>query len=246
MIEFFKKLFYPITAPIVFIQNHFKAVLFVLLVALIVLAPRSGRHEPNLYAIELRGEIFDAAKFLAEVDAAKAEHVKGVLLVVDSPGGAVAPSVEMMMAIRDLSQQKPVVAYAADTMASGSYYASVWAEEIVANPGGLIGSIGVIVGGANVAKLLDTIGVKIDVVKAGEYKEVGVFYRDPTSAEKAQLENLVQDIYAMFVSDVAEARSLDAANAHLFANGRVFTPRQALKEGLIDHLGGLDFAQKRL
>ncbi|MDR2638792.1 MAG: signal peptide peptidase SppA [Helicobacteraceae bacterium] len=246
MSGFFRKLFYPITAPIVFIQNHFKAVLLVLIFLLLFLGSLSGPRQPNLYRIELYGAIFNADSFLAQVEAAKADHIKGVLLVVDSPGGAVAPSVEMMMAIRDLSRQKPVVAYAADTMASGSYYASVWAEEIVANPGGIIGSIGVIAEGYNIAKLLDTIGVKFNVVKAGEYKEVGAVYRDPTPAEKAQLEGFINDTYNMFVSDVAEARGLNVEDASMFANGRIFTPNQALKAQLIDHLGSLDFAKKRL
>ncbi|MDR0665428.1 MAG: signal peptide peptidase SppA [Helicobacteraceae bacterium] len=245
MAEFFKKLFYLITAPIAFIQNHFKAVLLVLIFALALLFSQSER-QPNLYVIELYGEIFDASEFLANVEKAKAEHVKGVLLVVDSPGGAIAPSVEMMMAVRDLSRRKPVVAYASDVMASGSYYASAWANEIVANPGGLIGSIGVVIEGANMSKLLDTIGVKINVVKAGEYKEVGAFYRDPTAAEQAQLESLIEDIYDMFVSDVAQARGLDVAKSSQFANGRVFTPKQALNARLIDHLGGINFAKERL
>ncbi|MDR1451941.1 MAG: signal peptide peptidase SppA [Helicobacteraceae bacterium] len=246
MSEFFKKLFYPITAPIVFIQNHFKAVVLTLILLLVFLAPQTGQRQPNLYSIELYGEIFNAEHFLTQIEAAKADHIRGVLLLVDSPGGAVAPSVEMMMAIRDLSRQKPVVAYASGAMASGSYYASVWAEEIVANPGGIIGSIGVMMEGVNVSKLLDTIGVKINVLKAGEYKEAGAFYRDPTPAEKAQLESVLDDVYNMFVSDVAEARGLNVENANMFANGRIFTPKQALKAQLVDHLGNLDFAKGRL
>ncbi|MDR1911135.1 MAG: signal peptide peptidase SppA, partial [Helicobacteraceae bacterium] len=241
--SFLKKLFYPI----VFIQNNFKAVILVLILFFVFAAVSSQNVQPpNLYRIDLYGEIFNADHFLEQVEAAKADHIRGVLLVVDSPGGGVAPSVEMMMAIRDLSRKKPVIAYASGVMASGSYYASAWADEIVANPGGLIGSIGVVMQGVNFEKLLDTLGVKIQVIKAGEYKEAGAFYRDPTPAEKAQLESVIKDVYATFVKDVAEARGLDLEKASAFANGRIFTPKQALAEGLIDHLGGVDLAKERL
>ncbi|MDR2033395.1 MAG: signal peptide peptidase SppA [Helicobacteraceae bacterium] len=241
--SFLKKLFYPI----VFIQNNFKAVVLVLILFFVFAVVSSQNVQPpNLYRIDLYGEIFSADRFLEQVEAAKADHIRGVLLVVDSPGGGVAPSVEMMMAIRDLSRKKPVIAYASGVMASGSYYASAWADEIVANPGGLIGSIGVVMQGVNFEKLLDALGVKIQVIKAGEYKEAGAFYRDPTPAEKAQLESVIKDVYSTFVADVAEARGLDIEKASAFANGRIFTPKQALAVGLIDHLGGVDLAKERL
>ncbi|MDR2904994.1 MAG: signal peptide peptidase SppA [Helicobacteraceae bacterium] len=225
-----------------FVQNHLKAMIFVLIVFLLISAPKEP--QPNLYRIDLYGEIFTADKFLEAIDEAKADHIKGVLLVVDSPGGAVAPSVEMMMAIRDLQKEKPVVAYAQGVMASGSYYASIWADEIVANPGGIIGSIGVMVQGVNAEKLLNTIGLEFFTAKAGDYKEIGAFYRKMTEAERKELDSLIADIYSMFVGDVAEARSLEVKDAAKFANGRVFTPRQAAEAGLIDRVGSLDNAAR--
>ncbi|MGE4296195.1 MAG: signal peptide peptidase SppA [Campylobacterales bacterium] len=244
--ERLKWLFWPITAPIVFIQNHFKATLLVLIVILVVFSAEAPQPQPNLYRIDLRGPILDADGFLAEVAAAEEANVKGVLLVVDSPGGSVPPSVEMMMAVRELSGQKPVVAYAAGVMASGSYYASIWADEIIANPGSIVGSIGVLMEGVNAAKLLDTVGVEMNVVKAGELKEAGTFYRDWTQAERAQLEGVTASIYEMFVRDVAEARELNATLAPEFANGRIFTAAEALEHGLVDTLGSIKQAETQL
>ncbi|MDR3347066.1 MAG: signal peptide peptidase SppA [Helicobacteraceae bacterium] len=244
--EDIKRLIRVLVAPIVFIQHHFKATLLVLFVALLVLSANQPRPMPNLYRINLYGAIIDPTAFLAEVQEASRDHIRGVLLVVDSPGGSVPPSVEMMMAIKELSDRKPVVAYSAGVMASGSYYASIWADEIIANPGSIIGSIGVVMEGVNAAELLAKIGVKMRVVKAGELKEAGTFYREWTQQELAQLEAVTNGIYAMFVSDVAQARGLNIADAKTYANGRIFTASQALEAGLIDNLGSLPMAQERI
>lgn len=241
--EFFKKIFSPITAPIVFIQNHFKAVVFVTILVVIAMNSEKPAPKPNLYQIGLYGAIMDSAAFLEEIDEASNDEIKGVMITIDSPGGAVAPSVEMMMAIRDLASKKPVVVYASGTMASGSYYAGIWANQIVANPGSIIGSIGVIMEGVNAEELLGKIGVKMSVVKAGDLKEAGTFYREWTKAEKDQLESIIQSTYKMFVQDVAEARGLDATNFKSFADARIFTAPQALEVGLIDSLGGIKDAK---
>ncbi|GHV05383.1 endopeptidase IV [Campylobacterota bacterium] len=244
--EDFKQFCRVITAPIVFIQNHFKAVMLVLIVSLFVFATPQQQTMTNLYRIELYGPILEADSFLRQVKAAGDERIKGVLLVVDSPGGSVPPSVEMMMALKKLAEQKPVVAYSAGVMASGSYYASVWSNEIIANPGSIVGSIGVIMEGFNAADLLDKLGVKMRVVKAGDLKEAGTFYREWTASEKAQLEAVVGETYKMFVADVAAARDLSAADHKSFADGRVFTASQALEVGLIDSLGSIETAQARV
>lgn len=240
---FFRKLFTPITAPIKFIQDHFKAVIFVTIVLIVALNSDKPAPKPNLYQISLFGPILDSEQFLNEVAKASEDHIKGVLLVVDSPGGAVAPSVEMMMAVRDLASKKPVVAYSAGVMASGSYYAGIWANQIVANPGSILGSIGVIMEGINAEKLLENIGIKMSVVKAGDLKEAGAFYREWSEAEKAQLKSVINSTYKMFVEDVAAARMIDIANEKQFANGRIFTAPQALEVGLIDGIGSINDAK---
>ncbi|XPV53190.1 MAG: signal peptide peptidase SppA [Halarcobacter ebronensis] len=163
----------------------------------------------NLQKIELSGPIMDSTKVLEQVNQAKEDNnIKGVLFVVNSPGGAVAPSVEIAYAIKELKELKPVVAYASGVMASGSYYASIWANKIIANPGSMVGSIGVIFQGANVEELMHKIGVKTQTVKVGKYKEAGTPTRAWENFEKAELEKVIDDTYDMFITDVGSARGL--------------------------------------
>ncbi|MGK0256514.1 MAG: protease-4, partial [Arcobacteraceae bacterium] len=140
------KLFYPITAPIGFIQRNFKTVFFLTILYFVVSNSDTATLEKtNLQIIELNGPIMVVDELLEKIEIAKYDTtIRGVLLKVNSPGGAVAPSVEIAYAIKELQKIKPVVAYASGIMASGSYYASIWADKIIANPGSMIGSIGVI------------------------------------------------------------------------------------------------------
>ena len=237
--QFLKKLFAPVGATLNYIQNHFKAMLFLLLV--VVLFAPAGEQElrqNNLQEIMLIGPIMDATEILKQLDdAGKNDTIKGVLLTVDSPGGAVAPSVEIAYAIKRLKTKKPVVAYAAGTMASGSYYASIWADSIIANPGSMIGSIGVIMQGADVSGLMDKLGVKSQVVKAGKYKQIGTPDRPWKDYEVKELNKVIQGTYDMFSKDVADARKLDFNKRDMYANAHIFTASQAKDVGLVDSLG---------
>ena len=237
--QFLKKLFAPVGATLNYIQNHFKAMLFLLL--LVVLFAPTGEQElkqNNLQEIMLVGPIMDVTEILKQLDdAAKNDTIKGVLLTVDSPGGAVAPSVEIAYAIKRLKTKKPVIAYAAGTMASGSYYASIWADSIIANPGSMIGSIGVIMQGADVSGLMDKLGIKSQVVKAGKYKQIGTPDRPWKDYEVKELNKVIQGTYDMFSKDVADARKLDFKKRDMYANAHIFTASQAKNVGLVDSLG---------
>lgn len=238
MDEIIRRAFWPITAPIRFIQNNFKALLFLLIVFLIFYSQSEEKiKQPNLAKLYITGPIVSAEKFLEDVKEIEEANVKGLLVVVDSPGGAVAPSVEMALTIKRLRSKMPVVAYASGTMASGSYYASIWSNKIVANPGSTIGSIGVLFEGANVEGLMKKLGIESQVVKAGEYKEAGTIFRKWTPKERAHIESLINDTYKMFVEDVSAARGLDINKSSVFADAKVFTARVAQKEGLVDMLG---------
>lgn len=245
--QFLSLALWPILAPLRFIQSHFKASVFVLVVFLIF---RSGGGETlsqaNLYRIDLTGPILDSTAFLEAMHQAKAENIKGLLLVVNSPGGAVPPSVEMMMAVRDYAKERPVVVYASGLLASGSYYASIYGTEIIANPASIVGSIGVIFQGFNAKELLDKIGIKPHVIKSGKYKEVGAAYRDWEEYETRALTELSTDIYRMFVSDVVLARKLKIEDEKHFADGQVFLASKAKNLGLVDRIGNLEMAEERL
>ena len=215
MFNILRKIFYPIIAILDFITKYFKTIVFLTIIYFFVSSSEdsaiSGEsfEMANLQKIELYGPIMTADKVLAQIEEAKKnKNIKGVLLDVNSPGGAVAPSVEIAYAIKELRKVKPVVAYASGIMASGSYYSSIWADKIIANPGSMVGSIGVIFQGTNLEELMDKIGVKTQTIKAGKYKESGTPTREWTNYEKEELEKVIKDTYSMFVSDVAKARKL--------------------------------------
>lgn len=248
MLEKIKSLFSPLTEFLGFIQNYFKSLVFLLVVYLIFGNVDPKEHEiPNLARIELVGPIMESHKVIEDIQKAKEDpNIKGVLFVIDSPGGAVAPSVEIAYAIKELNKAKPVIAYASGTMASGSYYASIWAEKIVANPGSMIGSIGVIFQSADVSALAEKFGVKYQVVKAGKYKEIGTPFKPWEQYERTELTNLINETYNMFVSDVASARKLNPKNHTEFADARIFNAARAKTVGLIDIVGTSSTAEELL
>ncbi|MDR1554557.1 MAG: signal peptide peptidase SppA [Campylobacteraceae bacterium] len=231
-----------------FIQNYFKALIFLLVVFVIFVTPLyKGSDNSNLMRIDLKGIITSSDDILKNINFAyNNENIKGVLFVVDSPGGSVSPSLEISMAIKRLKDKKPVVAYAAGTMASGSYYASAHANHIMANPGSIIGSIGVIMQAPNIEELAKKIGISEQVVSAGEYKEAGTIMRQWTPKERESLQEIVDDIYNLFIEDIAKARGLDIKKADEFANAKVFIASKAQKKGLIDEVGSIKDAQETL
>ena len=230
------------------IGQHFMGMLF-LLIAFVVLMPSSSTQliPANLQEIKLAGPIMSAEQILKEIQEAQEDkHIKGVLLNVDSPGGAVPPSIEIAYAIKELKKHKPVIAYASGIMASGSYYASIYANKIIANPGSIVGSIGVIMQSANIEKLMHTLGITTQIVKQGTYKEAGTPTREWTPQERAELERLTKDTYELFVSDVAEARGLDVSKDKNYADAHIFSSKRAKEAGLIDEIGVISTAKSTL
>lgn len=246
--QFLKKIFYPIGVTLKFIQEHFKAMIF-LLILFLVFAPSSEDNltPNNLQQINLSGPIMEVSEVLSEIEKAELNNnIKGVLLVVDSPGGAVSPSIEIAYAIKRLKERKPVVVYASGTIASGSYYASIWADEIIANPGSMVGSIGVIMQGADLSELMQKVGIKTQTIQAGKYKQIGTPSRKWEDYEVNELNKVIQGTYDMFTGDVADARGLDIKQRDIFANAHIFTASQAKEVGLVDSLGVSYDAKMRL
>jgi len=246
--KFIKILFSPITIPMKFIQNHFKAMIF-LLILFLLFAPESEKDlaSNNLQEINLVGAIMQSVEIVKQIDDAREDtNIKGVLLNVNSPGGAVAPSIEIAYAIKRLQKVKPVVVYASGTIASGSYYASIWADEIMVNPGSMVGSIGVIMEGANLSGLMQKLGIESQSIQAGKFKKVGTPSRKWSEAEVAELDKVIQGTYDMFTRDVSDARGLDYNKRDNFANAHIFTAKQAQEVGLIDSLGVSYDAKKRV
>ena len=253
MFDIIKKLFSPIIAILDFITKYFKTIVFLTIMYFIVYSPNDKMNDngtfevANLQKIELYGPILDVSKTLNEINRAKDnKNIKGVLFVVNSPGGSVAPSVELAYAIKELKAVKPVVVYASGIIASGSYYASIWANKIIANPGAMVGSIGVIMQGVNTEELMQKIGVSTQTVKAGKYKESGTPTRKWFDYEKDQLQSVIDDTYNMFISDVANARKLDIKNHTQYADAKIFTASQAKKVGLVDEVATISLAENSL
>jgi len=253
MFNFFKVIFSPIIAVLDFITKYFKTVVFLTIIYFVFYGTgnkegsQASNANANLEKISLYGPIMDVSKVLERIEKAKVnKNIKGVLFIVNSPGGSVSPSVELAYAIKELKAIKPVVVYASGTIASGSYYASIWADKIIANPGSMVGSIGVIMQGINAKELMSKIGVSTQTVKAGKFKESGATDRPWTDFEKEHLQSIIDDTYNMFITDVANARKLKIQDHKKYADARVFTARQAQKVGLVDEVATLTSAQNSL
>jgi protease-4 len=173
-------------------------------------------------------------------DYADDSSIKAIVLRIDSPGGGVVVSQELYNAVKNARKEgKKVVASMGTVAASGGYYVAAAADRIVANPGTLTGSIGVKMEFATIEKLLEKIGVRGMVVKAGEYKDVGSPFRDMTEPEKKIIQDVIDDVHSQFITAVAEGRHMQEAEVRTIADGRIFTGRQALDLKLVDQLGDL-------
>jgi protease-4 len=171
------------------------------------------------------------------------DAIVGVLLRIDSPGGASAPSQEIFHEVakfRDIN--KPLVVSVGNMAASGGYYIASPAMKIFANPSSITGSIGAIVEFPQYYKLLDKIGVSMQVIKAGNFKDMGGPQREMTPQDRALMQSIVSDIHEQFIQDVCVSRSLKPGSLRPIADGRILTGAQALKAGLIDTLGSYEDA----
>ncbi len=191
-------------------------------------------------ASETRKQVLKAFKTIEE------KKFPALLLRIDSPGGTVADSHEIFTALQRLQEDKDikVVASFGNISASGGVYIGVGAKHIVSNPGTITGSIGVILRGNNLERLLDKVGVSFKVVKSGPYKDILAFDRELTKEEEHILQQLIDVSYSQFVGTVAKGRNLEEATVRSFADGRVFTGEQALELGLVDRLGTEEDARR--
>lgn len=189
--------------------------------------------------ITVAGAIMDSEKVIGQIEDFKEDaSVKAIVLRINSPGGAVGPSQEIYDEVKAAAAVKPLVVSMGSVAASGGYYIAVPAQRILANPGTITGSIGVIMQFTNVEDLLEKVGLKNEVVKSGRHKDIGSPVRPMSDADRKILQSLIDDVYAQFVEAVAEARGMNPAKVRQLADGRIFTGRQALEAGLVDELGG--------
>jgi protease IV len=195
--------------------------------------------------VEVTGVIADSKTTLRELREFEEDpRIRAVVVRIDSPGGSVGPSQEILGAMQRLQKKKHVLASMGSIAASGGFYIAMGGEKVFANPGTLTGSIGVISEFPNVSGLLKWAGVEMRTITAGKLKDSGSPFREMSTEERSYFQSMLDDVHAQFIGAVAEARKLPEAEVRKIADGRVFTGRKAKELKLVDELGGLQDAAR--
>lgn len=204
------------------------------------------RFRKQIARIEINGAIAGATRkrVLEALKTVEERKFPALLLRIDSPGGTVGDSQEIYTALKKLQEKIKIVASFGNISASGGVYIGMGAQHIMANPGTITGSIGVILRGNNLERLLERVGVSFKVVKSGPYKDILAFDREMTEQERHILQELIDISYQQFVQTVAEARQLAVDTVRTFADGRIFTGQQAVELGIVDRLGTEEDARR--
>ncbi len=193
--------------------------------------------------IEVKGTIIEAKETVKNIKQfTQNKLIRAIIIRVDSPGGGVAASQEIYEAVRQARESKKVVVSMGSLAASGGYYISAPADLIVANPGTITGSIGVLMEFPNLKKLMDKVGIEVQIIKSKEHKDIGSPFRSMTEKEKTLLQGVIIDVYDQFISVVSNERDIAYDSVLKFADGRIFTGRQAKELGLVDTLGSFQDA----
>ncbi len=233
----------------------FTAVGFVMIASLLVaiggfvqiFSPTASHpSEAAVLQLDLEGIIMDSKEFVAKLrEYGSDDKIKAIVVAINSPGGAVGPSQEIYSELKRvrLEQKKPVIASCSGLAASGAYYAAVAADKIVANPGTLMGSIGVIMEFANLEKLYDWARIRRYTITSGKFKDSGSEYREMTAEEHKLFQSLISEVYEQFKGAVGESRTkVEKSVLDGYTDGRVFTGATAVKLGFADQLGTLEDA----
>jgi len=193
--------------------------------------------------IEIADQITDSNGILEQlIDFSKDRHIKAIILRIDSPGGSVGASQEIYREVTRVTKIKKVVVSMGDTAASGGYYIAAAGDKIVANPGTITGSIGVIMSFYRIDELSKKIGLALEVIKSGEFKDAGSSFRELTDRERELMNGVVLNIQEQFIKAVSEGRKLPVEKVREIADGRIFSGEMAKELGLVDELGNFQDA----
>lgn len=220
---------------------------FIFVYGTTVFIERSPITDEKIAIIRITGIILESSNTIEELEKYNQNpSVKAIILRIDSPGGGVVPSQEIYEEVKKIKIEgkKKIIASMGSVAASGGYYIASASDKIVANPGTLTGSIGVIMELANFEGLLNKVGIESVVVKSGELKDIGSPFRKMSEKERGLLQKLLDDIHGQFIDAVASGRALKKEDIESLADGRVFTGREAKELGLVDELGNLQDAIK--
>ena len=193
--------------------------------------------------IEVRGMIVDATGITDQLKAFREnDNIKAIVLRIESPGGGVGPSQEIYREIRRTIGVKPVVASMGAMAASGGYYVAAGTDGIMANPGTITGSIGVLMQFTNFREMFEKIGIQSDIIKSAEYKGIGSPFRDLSEDEESTLQQFVDSVHRQFIVDVASGRNMTEEEISDVADGMIFSGEYAKEKGLVDRLGNFNDA----
>ncbi len=221
------------------------AVVIISVATLFFLGKRDSgfRFGEKVGVVEIRGVIANPKAIILQLKKfRKNENVKAIVLRIDSPGGGVGPSQEIYSEVKKTTLQKKVVASMGAIAASGGYYVAAASDHIMANPGTITGSIGVVMEFANMEELFKKIGISAHVIKSGDYKDIGSPLRKMTPEERSLLKGFVDNVHQQFVAAVAEGRKMSEESIRAMADGRILSGQQAQELGLIDSLGNMEDA----
>jgi len=207
----------------------------------VAVIPLSGPVQTERTALFFGGSVISPQLVRSQLERAREDYaVKAVVLQIESPGGSVAACQEILNEIERL--EKPIVVSLGTLAASGGYFISAKADKIVALPGTLTGSIGVISQVPNLKGLLEKLGIEMEVFTAGKYKDMYAGVRELTPEERELLQEMTDQLYDQFVQVVVDGRGLSEAKVRDLATGQLYTGEQAKELGLVDELGGLNTA----
>lgn len=218
------------------------AVMVLLAVGSTLLPDRWKSPSGEIALVRIQGMLMDSQNIVRQLSNYRHNpNVRGIVLRIDSPGGAVAPAQEIYNEIMKLkADHKTVYASMGTVAASGGYYIACAANYVLANPGTLTGSIAAVMAFNNIEGLTDKIGVKPIIIKSGKYKDVGSPLRGMKPEERKLLQSVVDDVHQQFVQAVAKGRGLPVSEVNEIADGRIMTGQQALTLKLVDEMGGLE------
>tara|TARA_B100000749_G_scaffold243601_1_gene204943 strand:- start:222 stop:1124 length:903 start_codon:yes stop_codon:yes gene_type:complete len=218
------------------------AVMVLLAVGSALLPDRWKSPSGEIALVRIQGMLMDSQNIVRQLSNYRHNpNVRGIVLRIDSPGGAVAPAQEIYNEIMKLkADHKTVYASMGTVAASGGYYIACAANYVLANPGTLTGSIAAVMAFSNIEELTDKIGVKPIIIKSGKYKDVGSPLRGMKPEERKLLQSVVDDVHQQFVQAVAKGRGLPVSEVNEIADGRIMTGQQALTLKLVDEMGGLE------
>jgi len=218
-------------------------ILLVIVSILLIVMQKSISIGDRIALVRIEGMIADSKDSIEEIkEYVKDPSVKAILLRIDSPGGAVAPAQEIHEEVKKAVAKKQVVVSMGSVAASGGYYIASPATKIIANPGTITGSIGVIMEIPNLEGLMNKIGIKTEVIKSGKHKDLVSTFRGIRKEDREILQGVLDNVHEQFIMAVADGRKMSPADVRKIADGRIFTGEQAIKAGLVDELGNLEDA----